>query len=38
MPKTRHEKFRQSFDKYMLQLKVNNMEYDLNYILILWKY
>tara|TARA_B100000424_G_scaffold189451_1_gene147382 strand:- start:2402 stop:3112 length:711 start_codon:yes stop_codon:yes gene_type:complete len=34
MPKTRHEKFSQSFDKYMLQLKVNNMEYDLNYTLI----
>lgn len=33
MPKTRHEKFCQSFDKYMLHLKINNMDYNLSYTL-----
>lgn len=33
MPKTRHEKFIKSFDIYMTNLKINELEYNLAYIL-----
>ena len=33
MPKTRHEKFYQSFINYMLNLKINDINYELNYLL-----
>ena len=33
MPKTRHEKFYQSFTNYMSNLKINDLDYELNYIL-----
>ena len=33
MPKTRHEKFIKSFDIYMRNLKINELEYNLAYIL-----
>ena len=33
MPKTRHEKFFKSFDIYMSNLKINELEYNLAYTL-----
>lgn len=34
MPKTRHEYFCKSFDTYISNLKINEIEYNLNYVLI----